>query len=273
MINHKKHINLLKYLKDLESVLIAFSGGVDSTFLLKACKEALGDRVKAVTIHSPYIPKWEIEEAQELAKQIGVAHEVVMVGINDQIKNNPINRCYLCKKYIFSIINNLAKSQGYHYVIDGSNFDDTKDYRPGLVALNELGIKSPMLDVQLKKDEIRSLSKELGLETWDKPAYACLLTRIPYDTKWRIEDMEMIEKAEIYMMNIGFRAVRVRKHYDLARIEVNKEDRKRLFKESILDDISKMFKEIGFKYITMDLEGYHVGSFNDILIERKIYAK
>ena len=263
MINNEKYINLINYLKELESVLIAFSGGVDSTFLLKACKEALGDNVKAITINSPYIPKWEIEEAKELVGEIGVAHEIIEVDINEKIKNNPMDRCYLCKGFIFSTIKNIAKEQGYKYVIDGTNFDDTKDYRPGLVALDELGIKSPMLHVELTKNEIRSLSKELGLKTWDKPAYACLLTRIPYDTELKIEDFEMIEKAEKYMIDKGFRAIRVRKHGDLARIEVNREDRKRLFNENILDDISNKFKEIGFKYITMDLEGYRVGSFND----------
>ncbi|SHJ75604.1 ATP-dependent sacrificial sulfur transferase LarE [Paramaledivibacter caminithermalis] len=263
MINNVKYMNLINYLKDLKSVLIAFSGGVDSTFLLQACKEALGDNVKAITINSPYIPKWEIEEAKELAKKIGVEHEIIEIHINDQIKNNPINRCYLCKKFIFSTIKDIAQKQGYNHVIDGTNFDDTKDYRPGLVALDELEIKSPMLDIELTKEEIRSLSKKLGLKTWDKPAYACLLTRIPYETELKITDLNMIEKAEKYMMDIGFRAIRVRKHSDLARVEVNREDRKRLFNENVLDDISKKFKELGFKYITMDLEGYRIGSFND----------
>jgi len=266
MISKQKYTRLLSYLQNLEKVVVAFSGGVDSTFLLKAAKEALGDKVKAVTISSPYIPKWEIEEAKQLVNKLGVAHEIIEAPIIDQIRNNPENRCYLCKTALFGMIKSLAKNQGYHYVIDGTNLDDTGDYRPGLAALQELNIKSPLLECQLTKQEIRSLSRELGLNTWDKPSYACLLTRIPYGNELKVEDFEKIENAEKYMMEKGFRAVRVRCHENLARIEVDKKDRHKLFDEKILDEISHQLKEFGFKYVTLDLEGYRVGSFNETML-------
>lgn len=263
MTADRKYSDLLDYIRNLGSVMVAFSGGVDSTFLLKACKEALGSRVKAVTISAPYSPKWEIGEARALADTIGAEHEVIPVPMLASIRNNPVDRCYLCKKFIFSTILEIAAKQGYAYVIDGSNFDDTKDYRPGLKALKELDVKSPLMAVGLTKDEIRELSKKFGLRTWDKPPYACLFTRIPYGTETFSDDFAQIEAAEKYMMSIGFRAVRVRKHGDLARIEVNRADRKQLLDEDRLDQIAKAFKEIGFRYVTVDAEGYRMGSFND----------
>lgn len=268
MINNEKYMKLIDYLKKLDRVVLAFSGGVDSTFLLKAAKEALEDNIKAVTILSPYIPKWEVDEAKELVKELKVKYEIVEVPIIDEIQHNPEDRCYLCKKAVFGMIQDIAKKEGYNYVIDGTNFDDLGDYRPGLKALGELEVKSPLLECKLTKEEIRSLSKELGLNTWDKPPYACLLTRIPYGNELKVEDFEKIEEAEKYMMSIGFRAVRVRCHGDLARIEVNKNDRVKLFNEGILDEISSKLKKIGFKYITMDLEGYRVGSFNETMKEK-----
>ncbi|GMA97280.1 ATP-dependent sacrificial sulfur transferase LarE [Pelosinus sp. IPA-1] len=265
MINNEKYINLIQCLKDMEKVVLAFSGGVDSTFLLKAAKEALGDNFKAVTIQSPYIPKWEIEEAKQLVAELGVAFEILEAPIIDEIRNNPENRCYLCKTAVFSQIKAIAQREGYPYVIDGTNFDDISDYRPGLKALRELGIKSPLLECHLSKQEIRSLSKELGLTTWDKPPYACLLTRIPYGNVLKEEDFIKIEKAEKYMMDRGFRAIRVRCHEDLARIEVDKKDKAKLLNEDLLDEISDKFKEFGFRYVTLDLEGYRVGSFNETI--------
>jgi uncharacterized protein len=265
MSSNEKYIFLLSYLQKLEKVVLAFSGGVDSTFLLKAAKEALGDNLKAVTIRSSYIPKWEIEEAIQLVKELGVVHEIIDAPIIDEIRNNPENRCYLCKTAVFSMIKSVALSQGYHYVIDGTNFDDTGDYRPGMKALRELDVKSPLLECQLTKQEIRNLSRELGLSTWDKPPYACLLTRIPYGNELKVEDFEKIEKAEKYMMDRGFRAVRVRCHENLARIEVDKKDRNKLFDERILEEISGKLKEFGFQYVTLDLDGYKVGSFNETI--------
>lgn len=269
MINSEKYNNLINYLKGLGKVVLAFSGGVDSTFLLRVAKEALGDNLKAVTIMSPYIPKWEIEEAKELVKELEVKHEIIEAPIIDSIRFNPEDRCYLCKTAVFTMIKNVAKEQGYTCIIDGTNFDDIKDYRPGLKALKELEVKSPLLECELTKAEIRSFSKYLGLNTWNKPPYACLLTRIPYGNELKVEDFDKIENAEKYMMSIGFRAVRVRCHNDLARIEVNKDDRNRLFSEELLDTISTKLKEFGFKYVTIDTQGYRVGSFNETIINKK----
>ncbi len=263
MINNEKYMNLINHLKKMERVILAFSGGVDSTFLLRAAQEALGGNLKAVTIQSPYIPKWEIEEAKQLVAQLGVAFEILEAPIIDEIRYNPENRCYLCKKAVFSKIKAIAQQEGYQYVIDGTNFDDIGDYRPGLKALAELNIKSPLLECQLTKQEIRNLSKELGLNTWDKPPYACLLTRIPYGNELKEEDFVKIEKSEKYMMARGFRAVRVRCHGNLARIEVDKKDKSKLFNAELLEEIAGKLKEFGFTYVTLDLEGYRVGSFNE----------
>lgn len=267
MINNYKYNELIKYLKSLGKVVLAFSGGVDSTFLLKAGKEALGDNVKAVTILSPYIPKWEIAEAEELVKELGVKHEIIEAPIIESIRFNPEDRCYLCKTAVFNMILDLAEKQGYDCVIDGTNFDDISDYRPGLKALKELEVKSPLLECKITKAEIRTFSKELGLKTWDKPPYACLLTRIPYGNELKEEDFVKIENAEKYMMSIGFRAVRVRCHEDLARVEVDRHDRSKLFNEELLDTIAQNIKDCGFKYVALDLQGYRVGSFNETIIK------
>src|SRR5471030_2577143 len=232
MINNEKYDELIKYLKSLGKVVLAFSGGVDSTFLLRAAKDALGDNLKAVTIMSPYIPKWEIAEAKELAEKLGVKHEIIEAPIIESIKYNPEDRCYLCKTAVFSMIISVAKEQGYDCIIDGTNFDDISDYRPGLRALKELEVKSPLLECKLTKAEIRAFSKELNLNTWDKPSYACLLTRIPYGNELKVEDFEKIENAERFMMSIGFRAIRVRCHGDLARVEVDRKDRSKLLMKS-----------------------------------------
>lgn len=269
MINNEKYNELTKYLKSLGKVVLAFSGGVDSTFLLKVAKESLGDNLKAVTIMSPYIPKWEIAEAEELVKELGVQHEIIKAPIIDSIKFNPEDRCYLCKTAVFNMILDVAEKQGYDCVIDGTNFDDISDYRPGLKALKELNVKSPLLECKLTKAEIRACSKELGLNTWDKPPYACLLTRIPYGNELKEEDFEKIENAEKYMMSIGFRAVRVRCHGDLARIEVARDDRGKLLNEELLDNIAEKIKGCGFKYVSLDLQGYRVGSFNETILKNK----
>jgi uncharacterized protein len=264
-----RYKSLLEYMKELGSVAVAFSGGVDSTFLLKAAHDALGSRAVAVTIVSTYMPKWEIEETKELVKAIGVRHELVeLPGIPEEIKNNPIDRCYLCKKAVFSLIKDFASGSGLKHIVDGTNSDDINDYRPGLRALNELGIKSPLLENRLSKKEIRKISKKIGLATWDKPSYACLLSRIPYGTKLEEEMLVRIESSEKYLMDRGFRAVRVRCHGDLARIEVPSGDLKSFFDAELLNEITSKIKETGFKYVALDMQGYRTGSLNEGIEKR-----
>lgn len=268
MIDNIKYKNLIEYLKSLESAVVAFSGGVDSTFLLKACKEALGDKVTAITIASPYVPRWEISEAEELIKDLNINHILLEIVIPEEIKFNPEDRCYLCKKKIFSLIKDIALKKGYNYVLDGTNADDIKDYRPGLRALKELEIKSPLLENNITKEDIRLFSKELNLNTWNKPAYACLLSRIPYGTKIELNELEKIEKSETYLIELGFKAIRVRSHGDIARIEVPKGDRKRLFNEELLDNIVSTLKGFGYQYVTFDMEGYRMGSLNEEIFKK-----
>jgi uncharacterized protein len=266
MIENIKYKNLFNYLKELGSVVVAFSGGVDSTFIAKVAKEALGDKALALTVVAPYMPRWEIEEAKEAVKKIGIRHELLNIPvIIDEIKFNPSDRCYLCKTAVFTKIKEVAEKEGFKYVVDGTNTDDTKDYRPGIRALKELNIKSPLLENGIVKSEIREFSKKLGLETWDKPSYACLLSRIPYDEEIKVEELDRIEKSEKYLMGLGFREIRVRSHKDLARIEVKKESIVKLFSDGLFEDISKKLKEFGFKYVTLDLEGYRTGSLNEVL--------
>lgn len=265
-MKNNKYFNLLNYMKELGSAAVAFSGGVDSTFLLKVAHEALGSRAVAATIVSPYIPKWEVEEAKELAESIGIRHEFIEVPeILEEIRYNPEDRCYLCKNAVFSMIKGFAEGNGLGCVVDGTNADDINDYRPGLGALRELGIKSPLLENGLTKREIREFSKELGLPTWDKPSYACILSRIPYGTRLENEMFSRIENSEKYLMDKGFRAVRVRCHGDLARIEVPGEDMQKLFDAELLQEISAKLKSFGFKYVTMDLQGYRTGSLNEVM--------
>lgn len=263
LLRHEKKLNVLvDNLKKLESLVVAFSGGVDSTFLLKVAQEVLGEKAAAVTVHASYIADWEVKEAVELARSIGVSHRILSVSIPKEIENNPVDRCYLCKKSIFNEILYFSKSNGYAHVVDGSNADDLKDYRPGMRALKELEVKSPLLESGLTKEDIRRYSKRLGLPTWDKPPYACLLTRLPHDTPVLESDLELIEKAEAYLIGRGIRAVRVRKQGDLARIEVGEGYFEQMLTIEMMQDTAKDLKKMGFAYVTLDMNGYQMGSFN-----------
>jgi uncharacterized protein len=261
MIN-KKLENLDVILKDLKSFIIAFSGGVDSTFLLHRASQIKKLKIAAVTIKTSYIPKHEIDEAIEFCKTYSISHTILDISFPEEIRNNPIERCYLCKKLLFSHIKVFAGKNNYAHIADGSNADDNGDFRPGLKALEEMGIRSPLMESGLIKHEIRELSQRAGLPTWDKPAYACLLTRIPYDTKVTENDLRMVEKAEQFLFEKGFPGTRVRIHGDVARIECLPGYINKIIKEPEKDHIISNLKKIGFRYISLDLEGYRTGSFN-----------
>ncbi|MGC8970724.1 MAG: ATP-dependent sacrificial sulfur transferase LarE [bacterium] len=253
---------LRKLIRDLKSVAVAFSGGVDSTFLLKVAHMELGDNAIGITVDSIIHPKWEIESAKEIARMIGVRHIVLNVDVSNEenIIMNPLDRCYHCKLIVFSMIRETAKEYGIENIADGSNADDIGDYRPGMRALRELGILSPLMEVGLRKQEIRELSKELGLPTWNKPALACLATRIPYNTRITERLLNMIEEGENFLRGLGVTQVRLRHIDNLAKIEVLSEDMSKILEHRNI--IVEKLKSIGYTYITMDLEGYNTGSMN-----------
>lgn len=256
---------LIKILKEKKKICIAFSGGVDSTFLLKAAKEALDKNVLAITIVSSMNPKREIKESIEFCKEIGVKHILIDAdeySIPEFVANDK-ERCYFCKKAIFTKIKEKAKNEGFDIVADGSNIDDDSDYRPGMKALKELGIISPLKEANLSKNEIRKICKEINLNVWNKPSMACLASRIPYGTVISRYKLEKVELAEEILLNKGFKQFRVRYYDNLAKIEVLKEDINKII--AISDEIIEGFKKIGFNYIALDLEGFRSGSMNEVL--------
>jgi len=264
MISNIKFDLLIKNLKHLEKVAVAFSGGVDSSFLLAASKIAVGENAIGITIDSPALPRYELDDAKNIARLIGIKHVILKsTEIEDDVRLNPVNRCYFCKKTEFGSIKEEASKLGISYVLDGSNVDDLKDFRPGMKAINEIRVLSPLLEVGMTKAEIRELSRTLDLPTWDKPAYACLFSRIPYGTEIKPEDLEKVEKSEKYLIDHGFRVVRVRCHGDIARIEVAQADRIKLIEEPFASNLTNTLKGFGFKFITLDVQGYKMGSFNN----------
>lgn len=254
--------NLIEYFKSLGSVAIAFSSGVDSTFMLKAANMALGENVIAVTVKSDSFPQDELIESIEFCESLGVKHIVRPV---DQLsiegfRENPVDRCYICKKEIFKTIIEVAKENNISYVAEGSNMDDNGDYRPGMKAIRELNVLSPLQEALLYKSEIRQLSKKLELPTWNKPSMACLATRFPYGDIITKEKLSMVEQAEKFLMELGFYQLRVRVHDKVARIEVLENEFSKVLEER--ENILERFKEIGFQFVALDIAGYKTGSMN-----------
>ena len=265
MTIHDKYRVLQENLKALGSVAVAFSSGVDSTFLLKAAQEALGDKVIAVTASSCSFPKRELEEAKAFCEKNGIRQIIVEseeLDI-DGFRQNPKNRCYLCKHELFEKIWEIARKEGLNAVAEGSNMDDNGDYRPGLQAVAELGVKSPLRHSELYKEDIRALSKDLDLPTWEKQSFACLSSRFVYGETITKEKLGMVDKAEQLLLDLGFHQLRVRIHGTLARIEVLPDELQKVLENR--NQIVKAFKEYGFTYVTMDLQGYRMGSMNETL--------
>ncbi|WP_296558928.1 ATP-dependent sacrificial sulfur transferase LarE [uncultured Acetobacterium sp.] len=262
-----KYQALKNYLAELESVAVAFSGGVDSTFLLKVAYDVLGKNAVAVTARSESFPKRELLEATAYAEELGADHFIIDSEELDieGFSNNPKNRCYLCKSELFTKIKEIATLQKLKYVVEGSNTDDDGDYRPGLIAVTELGVKSPLRFANLSKDEIRQLSKEMNLTTWNKQSFACLSSRFPYGENITPDRLQMIDQAEQYLLDLGFHQVRVRYHGDLARIETDEIGFVALLNKDTRTKIHDRFKTLGFTYISLDLKGYRTGSMNETL--------
>lgn len=263
----EKYSVLKDYIASLGSVAAAFSGGVDSTLLLRAAHDVLGNRAIAVTASSCSFPERELNEAKNFCAQNGItqiitqSEELEIEGFRD----NPRNRCYLCKHELFSKIIAIARENNIAHVIEGSNMDDLGDYRPGLQAIEELGVKSPLRYAGLSKAEVRQLSWELGLKTHDKPSFACLASRFVYGERITEEKLHMVDRAEELLLSLGFKQVRVRIHGNIARIEIMPEDFNRIVQEDIRMKIYDTLKAIGFAYISLDLKGYRTGSMNETL--------
>lgn len=262
-----KFDELKEILKSMGSALVAFSGGVDSSFLLKAAADVLKEKVLAVTAKSPAFPEREIKKAIEIAGILNVRHLIIE---SSELKNpaylrNDSNRCYFCKTELFEDLKKIALSEGINFILDGQNYDDIGDYRPGMKAAAEIGVRSPLKESYMTKNDIRKLSEKLGLPNWDRPSFACLSSRIPYGTSISKELLEKIDFLENLLLDLGFTQVRVRNHDKIARIEILEEEMQKFNNKDIRMQIISEFKKLGYLYVTLDLEGYKTGSMNKVL--------
>ncbi|MCX7820128.1 MAG: ATP-dependent sacrificial sulfur transferase LarE [Brevinematales bacterium] len=254
---------LEEIIKSYKKIMVAFSGGLDSSFLLYFAKKTLGkENTKAITIYSPYkISQTSLEQARNIIKFLDIPHMIINTSLPEEIKYNPIDKCYFCKKEIFSKIKELANKEGF-ILCDGTNYDDLNDYRPGIKALKELEIISPLLEAELTKKEIRNYARKYKLPFWDKMPDACLISRLPNNKEIKLTTIQMVENAEDYLKKLGFKVVRVRVHDNLARIEVGEKELKKILKPKITKQIDSELKKIGFKYVSIDCKGYKMGSMN-----------
>lgn len=264
----EKHEHLKNIFLEMKSVVIGFSGGVDSTLVLKVAADTIGEKALAVIARSSTYPEREYEEAIELVRQIGARSRIITTeeDKNPKFISNTIDRCYFCKTELFSKLQKIANEEGMNFVVDGSNVDDEGDFRPGMKALDELSVRSPLREAGFSKSDVRELSKILGLPTHDKPSFACLSSRFPYGDSITAEKLKMVGAAEDFLRESGFRAVRVR-HYDVtARIELGLDELGRIMEETVRQAVVAKLKEIGYTYVTIDLEGFRSGSMNAVLV-------